>query len=235
MKYDDPKLRELLAGRYVLGTMPRRARARFDRLIAEDAVFCADVREWAEIFAPIDAAETPVAPSPRVWRAIEAQLGPPPSPRAAPARSWFDSLWLWRGATGFAAAVAVALVLYVGMFLTQEAPPMPTMLAVLNDAKSGAPAWIARSARHDVVLVTALGRQTIDSGHSFQLWAIAGGAPRPLGLLSPVPGRDLAVPASAVPPTGGVLAISLEPAGGSPTGQPTGPVLFQGKVFSNPL
>jgi len=235
MKYDDPKLREMLAGRYVLGTMPRRARARFDRLIAEDAVFCADVREWAEIFSPIDAAEMPVAPPPRVWRAIEAQLGPARAPAAAPRRAWFDSLWLWRGATGFAAAIAVALLLYFGVFATQEAPPVPTVVAVLNDAKSGAPAWIARTSRDDVVTVSALGRQTIDAGHSFQLWAIAGGAPRPLGLLSPVPGRGIAVSASAIPPTGGVLAISLEPAGGSPTGQPTGPVLFSGKVFSNPL
>lgn len=236
MKYDDPKLRELLAGRYVLGTMPRRARARFDRLIAEDAAFCADVRGWAEIFAPIDAAETPVAPPPRVWRAIEAQLGPARRPVAAPrVSSWLDSLWLWRAAAGFAAAVAVALAIYVGVFATEEAPPMPTVVAVLTDSKSGAPAWIARASDDDFVTVSALGRQTIDVGHSFQLWAIAGGPPRPLGLLSPVPGHGIAVPASAVPPTGGVLAVSLEPAGGSPTGQPSGPVLFQGKVFSNPL
>ena len=37
MKYDDPTLRELLAGEYVLGVMPSRARARFERLLAEDA------------------------------------------------------------------------------------------------------------------------------------------------------------------------------------------------------
>jgi anti-sigma-K factor RskA len=34
-----------------------------------------------------------------------------------------------------------------------------------------------------------------------------------------------------LPPPGGVLAVSLEPAGGSPTGLPTGPVLYQGKVL----
>jgi anti-sigma-K factor RskA len=233
MKYDDPHLRELLAGRYVLGTMPRRARARFDRLIAEDAAFCAGVREWAEIFAPIDAAELPLAPPPRVWRAIEAQLGPARA-ASAPARPWFDSLWLWRGAAGLATAVAAALLIYIGVVGTQPTP-LPTVVAVLAD-RNGAPAWIARSGKeHDTVRVTALSRQTVDAGHSFELWAIAGGAPRPLGLLSPQPGHGLLIAASAVPPTGGVLAISLEPSGGSPTGAPTGPVLFQGKVFSNPL
>ncbi len=235
MKYDDPQLRELLAGRYVLGTMPRRARARFDRLIAEDAVFCAEVREWAEIFAPIDAAETPEAPPPRVWRAIEAQLGPASPPRdPSRAFAWLDALWLWRGAAGLATAVAAALLIYIGMVGLRPAPPLPTVVAVLTD-QNGAPAWIARSENREFVNIAALGRQTIDSSHSYELWAIAGGAPRPLGLLSPgLPGGQ-AFEATAVPPTGGVLAISLEPAGGSPTGKPTGPVLFQGKVFSNPL
>jgi anti-sigma-K factor RskA len=230
MKYDDPQLRELLAGRYVLGTMPRRARARFDRLIADDASFCAEVREWAEIFAPIDAAEVSVAPPPRVWRAIEAQLGPEAPP---PARSWFDSVWLWRGVAGFATAVAAALLIYVAAVGPPPAPP-PNVVAVLMD-KNGAPAWIARSQGREFVSIMALGRQNIDAQHSFELWAITGGAPRPLGLLSPGLPYGEAIDAAAVPPTGGVLAISLEPAGGSPTGAPTGPVLFQGKVFSNPL
>ncbi|HEX4112606.1 MAG TPA: anti-sigma factor [Stellaceae bacterium] len=234
MKYDDPKLRELLAGRYVLGTMPRRARARFDRLIAEDAVFCAEVRDWAEMFAPLDRTAAPEAPPPRVWRAIEAQLGPAPRASAS-AVSWLDSLRLWRAGAGFAAAVAVALLIYIGVVGLRPAAPLPNVVAVLLD-KDGAPAWIARSGEDaETVTVAALGRRPLDARHSFELWAIAGGAPRPLGLLSPRPDHGLVVAASAVPTTGGVLAISLEPAGGSPSGAPTGPVLFQGKVFSNPL
>jgi anti-sigma-K factor RskA len=235
MKYDDPQLREALASRYVLGTMPRLARARFDRLIAEDAVFCAEVRDWAEMFAPVDAAERPVAPPPRVWRAIEAALGPA-ALAPGPARAgWWRSLTLWRSAAGLATAVAVALLIYVAVVGLHPAPPLPTVVAVLMD-KDGAPAWIARTESREFVNIAALRRQTIDSRHSYELWAIAGGAPpKPLGLLAPgLPGGQ-AFDASAVPPTGGVLAISLEPAGGSPTGKPTGPVLFQGKVFSSPL
>ncbi len=235
MKYDDPQLREALASRYVLGTMPRRARARFDRLIAKDAVFCAEVREWSEIFAPVDAADTPVAPPPRVWRAIEAQLGPAaPTPVAARV-GWWHSVSLWRGAAGFATAVAAALLIYIGVVGLRPAQPLPAIVAVLTDT-SGAPAWVARTGRNrDRVVVHALGRQTLDAQHSYELWAIAGGTPRPLGLVPPEPTKRLVVDASVVPPTGGVLAISLEPAGGSPTGKPTGPVLFQGRVFSNPL
>lgn len=236
MKYDDPQLREALASRYVLGTMPRLARARFDRLIAEDAVFCAQVRKWAEMFAPLDEAETPVAPPSRVWRAVEAQLGPAGPPVRAPVRiGWWQSTPLWRGVAGFATAVAAALLVYIGVAELRPAPPLPTVVAVLMD-KDGAPTWIARSESGKLVNIAALRRQTIDSQHSFELWAIAGNAPpKPLGLLSPgLPGGQ-AFDTSAVPPTGGILAISLEPVGGSPSGAPTGPVLFQGKVFSNPL
>lgn len=235
MKYDDPQLREALASRYVLGTMPRLARARFDRLIAGDAVLCAEVRAWAEIFASVDAAETPVAPPPRVWRAIEAQLGPAMPLRAPVRAGWWQSLTLWRGAAALATAVAAALLIYVGMVELRSARPLPTVVAVLMD-KDGAPVWIARSESRNVVNIATLRHQPMDSRHSYELWAIAGSAPpKPLGLLAPgLPGGQ-AIDAAAVPPTGGVLAISLEPAGGSPTGKPTGPVLFQGKVISNPL
>jgi anti-sigma-K factor RskA len=67
--------------------------------------------------------------------------------------------------------------------------------------------------------------------HAFELWDIAGGPPRPLGLLPQNLGRAVALPVTQLPPPGGVLAVSLEPPGGSPTGLPTGPVLYQGKVL----
>ncbi len=75
--------------------------------------------------------------------------------------------------------------------------------------------------------------QSLEAQKSFELWAIAGGPPKSLGLVSATPGKPLLVPASAVAAAGTVLAVSLEPQGGSPTGQPTGPVLFQGKVLAN--
>jgi anti-sigma-K factor RskA len=235
MRYDDPKLRELLAGRYILGTMAARARARFESVMAHNATVAREVGDWAERFAPIDEATAPVAPSDAVWRRIVAEIGEPALP-SRPRPDWlWGSLNFWRGFAGLATAVAAAAILYFGVF---QAPPprsTPNFIAVLND-QNGAPAWLATTGdQPDRVFVEAVGRQTIDARHSFQLWAIAGGPPRPLGLLSPQPTEHLALASSSLPPTGGVLAISLEPAGGSPTGKPTGPVLFQGKVFSNPL
>jgi anti-sigma-K factor RskA len=107
------------------------------------------------------------------------------------------------------------------------------VVAVLADS-TGTPAFIAtRAERVGEVAVTPVRAQSLDAQKSFELWAIAGGPPKPLGLVSAAPGKPLLVPASAVSDAGTTLAVSLEPEGGSPTGLPTGPVLFQGKVLAD--
>lgn len=69
------------------------------------------------------------------------------------------------------------------------------------------------------------------AGGSLELWYVgAGQAPKSLGLI----GRDaqrLALPAGADSLAAGTFAVSAEPAGGSPTGQPTGPVVYSGKLI----
>ncbi|HEX7440087.1 MAG TPA: anti-sigma factor, partial [Caldimonas sp.] len=68
-------------------------------------------------------------------------------------------------------------------------------------------------------------------GRALELWALpAAGAPRSLGLIS-AQGASV-VQRSRVLKDTVALAVSLEPAGGSPTGAPTGPVLFVGRLGS---
>jgi anti-sigma-K factor RskA len=58
----------------------------------------------------------------------------------------------------------------------------------------------------------------------------AGAAPRSLGLVTDASAR-LPVPAALRQGAeGGSLAVSVEPKGGSPTGAPTGPVIYSGKL-----
>ena len=228
MKYDNPTLRELLAGEYVLGLMPSRARARFERLMAGDAALARLVGEWAERFQPIDAIAPAQKPPPRVKRTIMSRIAPVQG--RAPRGSWVDSLRLWRG---LAAAATVAAVL--ALVIALRPAPAPIVVAILND-QNGQPVWIATlTPRKAEFSVTALSAQDVARAKSLELWAIAGGAPRPLGLLSPEPERALVLSASVLPPVGGVLAVSLEPEGGSPTGLPSGPVLYQGKILAHSL
>jgi anti-sigma-K factor RskA len=66
-----------------------------------------------------------------------------------------------------------------------------------------------------------------------ELWLIpADGKPRPLGILRADQTVTISVPSDLAPLTAqnAVLAVSLEPPGGSPTGQPTGPVIATGKL-----
>jgi len=227
MKYDNPELREQLAAEYVIGTMPILARRRFERLLVTEPGLRQVVEDWNARFGPIDHAVMEEEPPARVWRAVERRLAlaPPPAP---PHQGWLGSLAFWRVATFASAALAAAALLYLAV----RVPPLPTtVVAVLSDDK-GDPGWIALGdERGGDVGVAPVRQVAVDAAHAFELWAIAKGPPRALGLLAPQPGHPLQVQASMLPPEGGVLAVSIEPVGGSPTGLPTGAVLYKGTVL----
>jgi len=70
-------------------------------------------------------------------------------------------------------------------------------------------------------------------GKSLELWVLpTEGAPRSLGLVSNASGETLIRIRSSDARMQGAtaLAVSLEPAGGSPTRAPTGPVLCSGAI-----
>jgi anti-sigma-K factor RskA len=225
MRYDIPELREKLAAEYMLGSMPALTRRRFERLMATDPDLRFVVEAWNARFDPIDDDAIEEEPPARVWRAVERRLGLPATPAAR--RGWLQSLAFWRGATLAAAALAAAAILYVAV---QPTPQPADVVAILNDDKGDA-AWIALGGGHGGdITVAPIRTVAIDAAHAFELWAIAEGKPSPLGLLTPQPGHPLNVQAALVP-TGSMLAVSIEPAGGSPTGLPTGPVPYKGAVL----
>lgn len=119
---------------------------------------------------------------------------------------------------------------------TVIAPAAPPLVAALNptgDAGGAVNAPFAAVFDRAAGTVTLASALRIPAGRIAQLWTIGGdGTPRSLGLL---PGG--ATPRLTVQPdargrlAGGVtLAISIEPAGGSPTGLPTGPVIATGPL-----
>ncbi len=189
MRYDNPELRELLAAEYVLGTLPWRSRRRFELAMNEDPALAKLVSDWAERFSAIDRATPGEEPHGRVWRAIDARVAAPAlrdQPSAAPMQSLRAALRFWRSLAVAASAVAAALIVYVATQLVQVAPPLPQVIAVLTD-QNNEPSWIATAGpRKGEIAVAALRPQQSGAGHSFELWGIAGGAPRSLGLLQPL-------------------------------------------------
>jgi anti-sigma-K factor RskA len=226
MKYDRPELRERLAAEYALGTLRGLARRRFERVLAADAALRDLVQDW-ELRLNLLAESAPaVAPPARVWERIVQRLGPAPAREGLLAR-WWNSLGFWRGAGLLAMAATAALALYIGLM---PAAPGPSYIAVLIDANK-APILVARfDADTRQLSVRSLQAPTADPAHSRELWMVAGGnAPRSLGLLRGT-GTTVTLPADqAAALTSAILAISLEPPGGSPNGAPT-EVLFTGAV-----
>jgi anti-sigma-K factor RskA len=84
-----------------------------------------------------------------------------------------------------------------------------------------------------VLTIKALAPVALATDRSLQLWALpATGNPRSLGLVPASGVATIMLPTAAGTALKDIpaLAVSLEPSGGSPTGLPTGPVLYSGPV-----
>jgi len=230
MNYNTPERADALAAQYVLGTLSSRARARFARFIGVDRGISDAVNAWEERLLPFAETITPIAPPARVWQQILARVQGARSASAAAPSLWAN-LGLWRGLTlaGFATAMALSIVL-----LSPPAErPDQTLVAVLAGADAK-PVLIATADRTGRTLrIKAVAPVDIAGDRALELWALpATGNPRSLGLIAPsgVVQIALAGPAEGALAQIPALAVSLEPKGGSPTGLPTGPVLYSGPI-----
>lgn len=239
MRYEHPELQHRLAAEYVLGTLQGRARRRFERLLAKDENLYSKVRAWEARLTPWAAAVKPVPVRAEVWQGIERRLGfikPAPS----------GGFWRWwaLGSTVLAAGFALMLVLQPPAPVPVPQPPVTARvsepawrdLAVLSTADPAEATWIVRAREDGAVLeLSGLSEVAVPAGRDLELWSLpAEGAPLSLGVIRMRDGRKAEVAVTAEGRArleqGVALAISLEPSGGSPTGAPTGPVLYSGKL-----
>ena len=229
--YKNPQLQDKLAAEYVLGTLCGRVRTRFQNLLRYDTNLRRLVAEWEARLTPMAAASGEVAPPARLWRKIAARIGATPA-----RRGWWASLALWRAVASASTTAMLVLGIYLGVAPKPE-PPI-AMVAVMSDEQSR-PAmvvsWPPQEAVGDYhIRVRILQDHPImPANTSWELWMLPGGkaAPISLGLVGLVPvqlirlGREHA---HAIGEAWG-MALSIEPEGGSPTGAPTGPVIFRGQ------
>jgi len=226
VRYDQAATRQALAAEYVLGSLRGPARRRFERLMAQRPDWREEVELWSTRLAGLAAGAPPVEPPTSLWPRIEERVAGRPAPVRTRGLRWWRSLAV---VTSLAAIVlAIALV---------GAPEPPvTQVSVLRDeqARTG---WVVtfvsgKRAAPELRVLTE-GASPIPD-RAFELWALpgAGAAPVSLGLL-PAQGEAVLTLSPQVRPLlerGAALAVSVEPPGGSPTGQPTGPVVYQGKL-----
>ena len=245
-----PELIERLAAEYALGTLRGQARRRLQRLAREDAVVRRAIAEWEARLAPMAGAVPEVAPPRRVWEAVRERVAssqPASQPAGRAKASLWDSLAFWRNlglvTSGCAAALVAAMALQkpqvVEIERMVEVPSrqmQQSYVATLAD-KGGNVVLLAYASRNSNELwIKHAGTQPITTQQAFELWGLpkdAGGRPVSLGLV-PLTEKGtikLAAPAEQTLKDFPALAISLEPAGGSTTGAPTGPVLYSGPCF----
>jgi anti-sigma-K factor RskA len=199
-------------------------RAAAAQRVARDHAFAALVAAWEERFAPWAAEIPEVAPPPQVWERIAAQL--PGAQRQRP-RVW-QSLVFWRGfgIMSALAAACLAVLLYLSAASQQAA-----LVASIEGGGQRIFIAVIDVKRATIAVVPAAYRP--DPTRVPELWLIPpGGKPLPLGILPSDRATQIAIPATVADQArrDAGLAVSLEPRGGSPTGQPTGPVIGSGKL-----
>ena len=220
--------RDALAGEYVLGTLDARQADAVAAALPTDPALAAAVAGWERNLAPLLLLAPPEAPPPNLWDRIEARIAP--TPRTAPAENRATALWrIWALGATLAAAVFAAIAVI-------PRAPAPQMMTVLVAGANQA-AWLASVTDTGAIKLAALPppgapATPIPAGRSMELWALPPGATAPtsLGVL-PTQDTPITIPAPAIKPVPGMMIIiSLEAQGGSPTGQPQGPVLFIGRL-----
>jgi anti-sigma-K factor RskA len=252
---------EVLAAEYVLGTLDADERARAQTLVETDGQFADLVQSWERRLGELQAMVDPVEPAPGVWERIrintigtapEAPLRLPelPGERQGAVKFSFAArnLHLWRATTAAAAGLAVLLALYIGLREFDASPPRPVETAQPAPAHSPgrrfiavlqrdptAPAFLMTVDVENRMLTVRRVAAAPEPGRSYELWLVSDKFPQPrsLGLVGDQEFTVQPTLASYDADTisRATYAVSLEPQGGSPTGTPSGPVLFTGSLI----
>jgi len=230
------ELRDSLAAEYVLGTQPSRVRRRMQKLIATDSALAARVEYWQGQLNQLGEIARPVPVPPWIWRRIETELQPEKDGGAKGSVGWWQNLLVWRWTTGLATAMAVLLA------VLPPAEQRPDVLSaeggvvlVLTDEESKTAWLVSRQSENAPLRAQAIAAPVMTVAQAYELWLLPPGeAPLSLGLLNDQGGTTIQPDQqlSELLQPGVGMAVSLEPPGGSPTGAPTGPIVYSGSILS---
>ncbi|MBL8577598.1 MAG: anti-sigma factor [Mesorhizobium sp.] len=225
---------DIVAAEYVLGVQSGEERQMVAARIENEQAFARLVDGWDSYFAPLGAAYVEVTAPISVKSAVDRRLFAAETASVAPRESSsgpLSSLVFWRG---LAAAVLAALMVYIALpYLRSSAPSTGERLVASLVADGSGVSYLAfyDDRTNEVGLSRLTGEPS--SGRDFELWVIQGQQP-PLSLGVIPAGRTATLPVAdpirQKVVSGALFAISDEPAGGSTTGLPTGPVVAAGDL-----
>lgn len=229
-----------IAAEYALGTLPADERRAAETRRMSDRALDAAIADWEGRLAPLADGIPPVEPPAWLFAAIEARLGlARASSASTPAVAsnvtvLEEQVRRWRTLATAAYAMAAALLLVAGLRETTRPPATPQNFVAVLQKDAASPAFLMSvdlATRQLTVRTVAAPAQP---GKSYELWIVHDklGAPRSLGTVGDQRFASKATLAAYDPGLVGesTFAVTLEPAGGSATGAPTGSVLFAGKL-----
>jgi len=232
MNYLTDDRRNALAADYVLGTLQGKARIRFQKLLMQHSSLRTTVWRWERGLNGLGESLPSQAVPVRVWERIQRRIGAPldstlpndssrddkPKRQVLPlgVETRFDP-WRWLAGSSTAAALFLAVVLIWPVMY----PDSPEQLVVVQSEKAQ-PLWLIEWT-DSTFNVQATDRLVAQADKDYELWLVAadGRDPVSLGLLPKQGQRQLPRIALLDEVDINVLAVSLEPLGGSPTGKPT--------------
>ncbi|HEX7341514.1 MAG TPA: anti-sigma factor [Rhodanobacteraceae bacterium] len=236
---------DLRYAEYVLGVLDVDARAAVEETIRDDPHAAATVQDWQQRLTPLSEDITTRTPPDYVWVRIQDALAHPASIPVAPPTTrpvahgslWGSlALWRWLGIGGSVVATACLVLAFV---VTRPHTTAPTvtragyMVARIQQA-NGVAGWTATmDLAHARMIVVPATPQPVASDRSTQLWLVLPGKkPISLGLIAENHSTTVHLSPALLAQLSAkdLLAVSVEPHGGSPTGQPTGPVVAKGNI-----
>lgn len=228
---------EVSAAEFILGTLsPPEMQVAALRAL-EDEAFAGRIAWWREHFAQLDTSPPEIPVSRGLWRkvdlltrAVDRMDGHTPVEALV---SIAKQKGRWKAAAFMTAALLGACIVAGLAYFHRHPPQGERYVAVVNEGGTQPALLLMVDVASHKVLVHSLAAEP-PPGRSLELWYTAEGeAPRSLGVLSPHSSAaigldDLPLKLGDKPAT---LAISSEPPGGSPTGRPSGPMLYSGPLL----
>ncbi len=221
---------------YVLGVLDADARAAVAREIETTGEAATAVALWQRRLMPLAESIEEVLPAPQVWRRIRDALQFDVPARVRSHKGLWNNLPLWHWLGIGAGVVAATLLVVVSLphLAPRPAAVSAGYMASTIQQDNGVTGWTAtmdlQRARMVVVPATPA---AFAEGRAPELWLIPPGEkPIAVGMIARDKPTTLALDPALLARLGptAALAVSVEPIGGSPTGQPTGAVIAKGAI-----
>ncbi len=227
MRLGEHRLLDAICAEYLLGTLRGGARRRFEAAVRAEVAVAQRLRYLEATATPRYSPAMEIAPPPQAWRRLERELDlgryrPP----------WYQRAGFWQA---WAAAATAALLVVIGLAVLRPQTGGVATVEIALLTGQGGTTQVSAQRSGDGRHLSLRANHPVLAGpnQSYELWLIPATGATPLAL-AVLGSLDVEIP---LPPqamerlrAGATLAISAEPAGGSPTGLPTGAVILAGAV-----